>query len=84
MLPTPTKSCPLPERLDNSALHLQVGGDVAIRGRYAGVSEVVADDGEVDASLEERDGAAVPKDVRRGRGPAENGVGAGRLANVFP
>lgn len=53
-----------PESLQRIALHLQVSGDVAARGRNAGVAEIVADYGHVGARLQQRCGAAVTKNVR--------------------
>jgi transposase len=50
---------PSPEGLERLSLHLHVGADVPAGRRHAGVAEVVADDRDVDAGLQQRDSAAV-------------------------
>lgn len=58
------ESGPPPEVVQHVALHFQVAADVAPGCGHADVAEEVADDGEIDACLQKRDGTAVPEDVR--------------------
>jgi len=53
----------MPERLQYLALHLDIRGDVPTGRRHANVPEVVPNHGEVDAGLQERDGATVTENV---------------------
>ena len=54
----------LPEVLERIPLHLQVRRDIPVRGRDAGMTEIIADYSHVGARLQERDCAAVPENVR--------------------
>ena len=81
-LVAPSESGPLPERVEHVALHLEVAGDVATRGRDAGVPEVVADDRDVDARLEQRHGAAVSKDVGTDAAAAQHWMSVGGTTGV--
>jgi len=47
------------------------------------MSEIVADDGDVDARLQQGDGAAVPKNVGTDAGSPQNGMSLRRAARVF-
>jgi hypothetical protein len=53
-----------PEGVEDIAFHLDVRADVPAGGRDARMAKVVADHGNIDASLQERDGTAVAKHVR--------------------
>ena len=55
----------LPEVGECVALHLEVGLRVASCARDAGMAQVVADDGEIDAGLTQRAGTAVAQYMRR-------------------
>jgi len=54
----------LPKRVERGAFELEVAVGVAARGDDARVSEVITDDSEIDAGLEQRTGTAMAKRVR--------------------
>ena len=49
-----------PERVEDVSFHLHIGADVATGRRNARVSEVIADDCDIDTGLQERYSAKVP------------------------
>lgn len=49
-----------PEGFEHVTLHLQIGRDVAVGCGDAGVAEIITDDGDIDAGLQQRHGTAVP------------------------
>ena len=71
---TADEACLLPERVEHVTLHLQVARDVPAGRSYTRVPEVVADDRDVHSGLEQRDGAAVPKDMRADARSSKNRV----------
>ena len=72
-----------PEGLQDFALHLQIAAEVPSSGGHAGVTEVVADYIQINASLQQSHRAAVPKYVRGGSTVAEVGKGQSSAAEVF-
>ena len=54
-----------PKGFERLALHGEVGGDIPIGRRDAGVAEVVPDDHDIHAGLEQRNRATMPHNVRR-------------------
>ncbi len=55
----------LPKGLHRFALHLKVGGDVPPGRRHAGMTEIIADHGDVGAGLQQRHSTAMAKHVWR-------------------
>jgi hypothetical protein len=53
----------MPERLQHLPLHLQIGAEVAVGGSDADVTQIITDDGQVDAGLKEGDRTTVSKRV---------------------
>ncbi len=73
----------LPEIREDFSLHLKIGGDVDIGRGDAGVSEKIPNHSEVVPRLKERDGATVPKDVRRDAPATQMGNGFRCLTDVL-
>jgi transposase len=61
--PSGLDACVFPERLQRLALHLQVRRNVPPSRSYAGMAEIVADDGHVGTRLQQRHGAAMAQHV---------------------
>lgn len=72
-----------PERLQDFALHLQIAAEVSSSCGHAGVAEVVADYGQINASLQESHSAAVSKYVRGDATMAKVGKGQSGAAKVL-
>jgi transposase len=72
-----------PERLECLAFHLEVGRDVATGRGHARVSQVITDDGNVVAGLQQGDGTAVAKDMRGDAPPAKGRYILCRHRHVF-
>src|SRR5262249_28295779 len=68
-----------PKGLQGAAFHLEVGSRVAASRRDAFVAEVVTDHVDIDASLQERDRAAVTKNMRAHAASPETGQDFRRL-----
>src|SRR5713226_7989873 len=66
-LPSPSRgeAGPLPECVENLALHFQIRGDVSAGCGDGGVAKVVADDRNVDTSLQKGNCAAMAQHVGR-------------------
>jgi transposase len=68
----------LPKGLHCVALHLKVGGDVPTGRGDAGVTQIVANHGDVSAGLQQRHGAAMAKHMRRDALARQRRVSFGR------
>jgi hypothetical protein len=77
------QSRPLPKRVAYVALHSEIARHVTARRRDARVSEVVADDGDIHAGLEQCDRAAMAKDVGADARSAESGMLGSRARGVL-
>src|ERR1035441_8629438 len=77
---TPTLGLPsfqsraLPKAVEHLALHSEVGLQIASRCRHRGVTQIVTNGRQINAGLEQRDGATVAQHVRVNRRTRQAGV----------